>query len=77
MSGYRTKLTADGPATASTGKPKKREPMDEFGPWSTYGDDRKRVHLVGYTERVQLYMRLSTVLIGKPGPGVISEGTCN
>ena len=44
--------------------------------WSTYADEHCCVHVVGYTEDVPFYMRLADVLIGKPGPGVISEGSC-
>jgi hypothetical protein len=74
--------TADAPAAAATassetdasGAEAEDELLDPFGPWTSYGDGHNHVHLVGYTERVQLYMRLADVLVGKPGPGVISEG---
>ena len=32
-----------------------------------------RVFSVGYTENVAAYMRLADVVVGKPGPGVVSE----
>ena len=70
----------EGERHEETERPRSKAPsveetlMDEFGPWKTFGDDHNRIYLVGYTERVQLYMRLSDVLVGKPGPGVISEG---
>lgn len=35
--------------------------------------DRPGVHAVGFTERVEDYMRLADFFVGKPGPGSISE----
>eukprot|EP00163_Fabomonas_tropica_P022789 TRINITY_DN3982_c1_g1_i2.p1 TRINITY_DN3982_c1_g1~~TRINITY_DN3982_c1_g1_i2.p1 ORF type:complete len:240 (-),score=38.87 TRINITY_DN3982_c1_g1_i2:49-768(-) len=34
---------------------------------------RARTHIVGFTDEVARYMKVSDVLIGKPGPGVVSE----
>ena len=34
---------------------------------------RNRIHVTGFTEQIPHYMQLSDFMIGKPGPGSISE----
>src|SRR5689334_16430375 len=34
---------------------------------------RNRIHVTGFTQQIPYYMQLSDFLIGKPGPGSISE----
>ena len=69
--------TTDIPLAAVAGAPSNKRSLESATrlarEWGTHGDDDCRVHVVGYTQDVPFYMRIADVLVGKPGPGVISE----
>eukprot|EP00160_Parvularia_atlantis_P014762 Unigene3858_Nuclearia_a/m.11761 Unigene3858_Nuclearia_a/g.11761 ORF Unigene3858_Nuclearia_a/g.11761 Unigene3858_Nuclearia_a/m.11761 type:complete len:730 (-) Unigene3858_Nuclearia_a:54-2243(-) len=62
-------------STASLSQPTATDAMTyPHAPHAPNGKEQHNyVALIGFTDQVAYYMRLSDVLVGKPGPGVVSE----